>query len=125
MRRTRLTFLTAMFACAVPGFAFAQGTTKTPTDSVAPHDSVGVPVMTQGPESSRQESFRIDGSDLMDKAKHVGNKGAERASELAQNNAVKGAAVGVACTVVPGASVASAVTHKGPCVASGPVGGGG
>jgi hypothetical protein len=31
--------------------------------------------MTQGPESSRQESFRIDGSDLMDKAKQLVDQG--------------------------------------------------
>jgi hypothetical protein len=31
--------------------------------------------MTQGPENSRQESFRIDGSDLMDKAMQLVDQG--------------------------------------------------
>src|SRR3954469_2152690 len=31
--------------------------------------------MTQGPETSRQETFRIDGSDLMDKAKQLVDEG--------------------------------------------------
>jgi len=35
---------------------------------------------------------------------------------------VKGAAIGVACTVVPGAAVASAVTGQGPCANSGIMG---
>src|SRR4051795_4828906 len=31
--------------------------------------------MTQGPDSTRQESFRIDGSDLMDKARQLVEQG--------------------------------------------------
>ena len=56
----------------------------------------------------------------MNKAKQVAaSKAGQKANELAHSDAVKGAAVGVACTVVPGAAVASAVSGQGPCANSG------
>jgi hypothetical protein len=52
----------------------------------------------------------------MNKAKDLANsKAGQQAQKIANNETVKGYATGVACTVVPGAAVASAATGKGPC----------
>jgi hypothetical protein len=102
MSRTHLTAL-AMFLVAIAATSTeAQAPTPPPADSVA-KDSVA-------PKKSRFGSLR-------DKAKAVaGNKTVQK---IANNETVRGAAVGVACTVVPGAAVVSAATGQGPCANSG------
>jgi len=101
MSRPRLTLLTMLFVVAVGSPAGAQ-TPAPAADSVA-KDSVA-------PKKSRFGG-------LMNRAKAVaGNKTVQK---IANNDAVKGAAMNVACTVVPGAAVVSAATGQGPCANSG------
>jgi outer membrane protein OmpA-like peptidoglycan-associated protein len=102
MSRTHLTALAMLLVAATAAPTEAQAPTPPPTDSVA-KDSVA-------PKKSRFGSLR-------DKAKAVaGNKTVQK---IANNETVKGAAMGVACTVVPGAAVVSAATGQGPCANSG------
>src|SRR6185369_46361 len=102
MKHIHLTALT-MLLVATGGTAIAaQAQTPPSSDSVA-KDSVA-------PKKSRFGSLR-------DRAKAVaGNKTVQK---IANNETVKGAAMGVACTVVPGAAVVSAATGQGPCANSG------
>ena len=107
MSCTRLTSLTMLLVATVGSLGAAQTTPppKTHADSVAA-------------DSAAPKHSRFGG--LMNKARQVANsKAGQKAEELAHSDAVHGAAVGVACTVVPGAAVASAVTGKGACVNSG------
>lgn len=106
MSRTRLTNVTMLLVATVGSIAAAQtAPPKTHTDSVAA-------------DSLAPKKSRFGG--LINRAKQVaGSKAGQKAAEIAQNEAVKGAAVNVACTVVPGAAVASAATGKGACVNSG------
>jgi len=104
MSRTHLIPLTMLLVTTVGALAGAQTPAKANpwADSVAA-DSV-----------APKKAGRFGG--LVSKAKKVaGNK--------AVQDAAKAAAMGVACTVVPGAAVATAVTGTGPCVNSGLVGG--
>jgi OOP family OmpA-OmpF porin len=111
MSRMRLTPLTMLLVASVATLAGAQAPAApaTPADSVAP-DSV-----------KPKKTGRFGG--LMNKAKSVaGNKTVQQAVKAAGTDAVKGAAMGVACTVVPGAAVVSAATGQGPCANSGIMG---
>lgn len=103
MSRTHLTPVTMLLVATVGALAGAQAPAKAtpPADSVV-KDSV-----------APKKAGRFGG--LVNKAKQVaGNK--------AVQDAAKGAAMGVACTVVPGAAVATAMTGTGPCANSGLVG---
>ncbi len=111
MSRVRLTTMTMLLVAslATPGAAQNPATPTTPADS-AVADSL-----------KPKKTGRFGG--LMNKAKSVtGNKNVQAAVKAAGSDAVKGAAVGVACTVVPGAAVASAVSGQGPCANSGIMG---
>jgi OOP family OmpA-OmpF porin len=100
--RIHLTALTMLLVATAGTSTEAQAPTPPPADSVA-KDSVA------------PKKGRFGG--LMNKAKSVaGNKTVQ---SIAGNEMVKGAAMGVACTVVPGAAVVSAATGQGPCANSG------
>jgi hypothetical protein len=102
MSRTHVTALAILLVAGAAAPTNAQAPTPPPTDSVA-KDSVA-------PKKSRFGSLR-------DKAKAVaGNKTVQK---IANNETVRSAATGVACTVVPGAAVVSAATGQGPCANSG------
>lgn len=132
MSRTRLTALTMLLVATAGTMAVAQAPSKTPTKTppkttattVAAPAAAPAPVATVDPvkvDSVAPKKSRFGG--LINKAKQVaGSKAGQKAVELAHSDAVKGAAVGVACTVVPGAAVASAVTGTGPCANSGLMG---
>lgn len=97
MSRAHVTLLSSLLVAMLALPADAQ----TPTDTTA-KDSVPA-----------KKKSRFGG--MMNKAKQVaGNK--------AVQDAAKGAATGVACTVVPGAAVVSATTGTGPCANAGVVG---
>ena len=105
MTRTHLTALTMLLVATAGTPTGAQAPTPPPADSVV-KDSV-VP-----------KKSRFGG--LMNRAKAVANnKTVQQAVKVAGSDMVKGAAMGVACTVVPGAAVVSAATGKGPCANSG------
>jgi hypothetical protein len=137
MGRTHLTTLTMLFVATVGSLAGAQATTKktappppqktttttgttaivatpavaatsTPAAEAAPTDSA-VPDSLKPKKKGRFGGF-------MNKAKDLANsKAGQQAQKIANNETVKGYATGVACTVVPGAAIASAATGKGPC----------
>ncbi|MBA3340301.1 MAG: hypothetical protein H0T48_00530, partial [Gemmatimonadaceae bacterium] len=97
MARAHLTLIATLLIAATAADLSAQ----TPTDSAATDSA------------APKKKGRFGG--LVDKAKKVaGNK--------AVQDAAKGAATGVACTVVPGAAVVSAATGQGPCATSGLMG---
>lgn len=111
MSRMHLTPLTMLLVASVGTLAGAQAPVApaTPADSVAPDSA------------KPKKAGRFGG--LVNKAKSVaGNKTVQQAVKAAGSDAAKGAAMGVACTVVPGAAVASAVTGQGPCANSGIMG---
>lgn len=93
MSRANLTFMSLLLVAALAIPASAQ----TPTDTAAT-------------DTTPKKKGRFGG--MMDKAKKVaGNKTVQ--------DAAKGAATGVACTVVPGATAVSMATGSGPCATSG------
>ena len=97
MTRAQFTLLASLVVAAIAAPARAQ----TPTDTAVKD--------TAAPKKSRFGG-------LMNKAKQVaGSKAGQTVAKVAENKAVQGAAMGVACTVVPGAAMVSAATGSGPC----------
>lgn len=142
MGRTHLTTLTMLFVATVGSLAGAQAATKktspppppktatttkttTTTGTTAPVATPAVAATTTAAAAAPTDSAVPDSlkpkkrgrfGGFMDKARDVANsKAGQQAQKLANNETVKGYATGVACTVVPGAAIASAATGKGPC----------
>lgn len=101
MSHARLTTMTMLLVATV-------GTFAVPRTSAA-QDSTATDSAAKDSTASKKKG-RFGG--FMDRAK-------DKAKAVANNKTVQGAAKGVACTVVPGAAVATAVTGSGPCVNSG------
>ncbi len=136
MGRTHLTTLTMLFVATVGSLAGAQAATKktasptpqkttttagttattaTPAPVATTTPAVAAPTDSAVPDSLKpKKKGRFGG--FMNKAKDLANsKAGQQAQKIANNETVKNYATGVACTVVPGAAVASAATGKGPC----------
>jgi len=97
MTRAHLTLLASLVVAAIAPLASAQ----TPADSAVK-------------DTTPQKKSRFGG--LMNRAKQAANsKAGQAVAKVAENKAVQGAAMGVACTVVPGAAMVSAATGSGPC----------
>ncbi len=104
MSYARLTSMTMLLVATVGTPAVAQAPATTTKADSAAADS-----------AAPKKKGRFGG--LMDKAKAVRDNKTVQA--VANNKTVQDAAKGVACTVVPGAAIASAVTGSGPCANSG------
>jgi hypothetical protein len=139
MGRKHLITLTMLFVATVGSFAGAQAstrktapatppkTTTTPaptatipaatTPTTAPTTPPAAAVLTDSAVADSlkpKKKSRFGG--LVSRAKDVANsKAGQQAQKIANNETVKSYATGVACTVVPGAAIASAATGKGPC----------
>jgi len=138
MGRRHLTTLTMLLVATIGTLAGAQATgkktppppqkitttvapTATTTTAATPATATAAPAAAAAPTDSAvpdslkpKKKGRFGG--FMNKAKDLANsKAGQQAQKIANNETVKSYATGVACTVVPGAAIASAATGKGPC----------
>jgi len=103
MTRAQTTLLASLVVAAIAPQVRAQK----PADSVVRKDSIAK-------DTTAPKRGRFGG--LMSRARQAADsKAGQAVANVAQNKAVQGAAMGVACNVVPGAAIASVATGTGPC----------